>query len=291
MEDSKSKFSPLYDQSVEIEFLYSQPIEKDSIEISKYYLVPKSLVESFMNKSNYNNYNNLKNISQKLILKSKNFSFSESMKNDFSKIENYNISYPINFFPIKETFFKDNNEFISNNSENLYELIIGENNIFVFDNKSNNTIFICSITSDNDQLDDFIVNVDYILIYNDKNTFINEMEDYICDGKGIKNYFLKRNLTIEENEVKNINDGNKKIGILYTISDNNYQTPDGFNIEYIKYEEEPPNINASVSENIDFSQIKSINTQIYNNNISKNNIYFLNLSLCYFISGRAKNLF
>jgi hypothetical protein len=264
MEDSKSKYSPLYDQSIEIELLYSQPIEKDSIEILKYYLLPKSWIDNIKNQSKYNNYNNFNQFSQKLIVKSNNFTISESVKNDLNKIKNYKISYPINFFPVKETLFKDNNEFISNNYKNLYEIIIGENNIFVFDNKSKNNIFICSIISDSDQLDDFIVNVDYILIYNEESTFINEMEKYICDGKGIKNYFMERKLTLEGNEVKNINDGNKTIGILYTIRDNNYQTPEGFNIEYIQFEEKPPNINDSLSQNFDFSQIHSINNTIFN---------------------------
>ena len=230
----ENEMSLLYAQSLEIITLYHQPIQKNTFNPSKYYLLPKNWVDEYKNKNNYNNikqqindydYNSLKS----KILQDKNNNILQTEQipqigNNFVEIKEINLKYPTNFFPVKEEIFK---KYLNNKNDILYELIIGENNIFVIDNKSKKNIFICSLNSEQEDIDDFIVNVDYIIMYDMEKTFKNEMKKYISDNKGFRQYCKKRKLVSKINEKQDIidNEGDK-IGIFFTINDSNYDTPD-----------------------------------------------------------------
>ena len=299
MEDFNLDMSILYAQSLEIQLLYNESIDKNSINILKYYLFPKCWVDKYKKENNYE--------SNKKIIKNKSINFIQLssvflnpnisttnnnlflrnafknnipiLKKETNTISKKYISYPIDFFLIKEDILKSNTDFSSfNKSDCLYELIIGENNIFIFDNTSKKNIFICSIYCDNEDIDEFIINIDYILIFKEENTFLDEMKNYIC-GKGINNYFLKREITIKEKvEQKIKKDENDEIGIgiIYTLRNINTQTPGEFNIKYAQNIDlkEIENLN-DVSEDlsIDFNRIISIKRDEFNNNnefINKN---------------------
>ena len=175
----KVEMSLLFEQSLEIQTLYYQPVPDDSFNSSKYYLLPKNWIDKYKNLFNYhlykpniNDYSDYNSFKFKILAdnasEAKKPDFSNAPKNDeISSIEkhfvnNYNcqIEYPVDFFLVKEEVFKHLN-FIPN--EYLYELIIGNNNIFVIDNKSKKNIFICSLYSDKEDIDDLVVNVNYII--------------------------------------------------------------------------------------------------------------------------------
>ena len=245
------EMSLLYAQSLEIQQKINNPIKQNSSKPLKYFLLSKNWVDKYKDQKNYNI------IKQSIDIKSfvdYNIFKSNLMRQDKSKITNndndsdndnsnipyidnnffirnnkLNIEYPSHFFPIREDILSNYNI----DKKYLYELLIGENKIFIFDNKSNNTynIFICSINYDNDEenIDDFFLNVNNILKYFDKTILKKEM-DIICD-KGLNEYYKIRNFTFKENEEIPIID-RERIGSALTIS-NQDQTPVKFDSEYI----------------------------------------------------------
>ena len=121
-----------------------------------------------------------------------------------------------------------------------YDIIIGDKNIFIFDNKSENSktdnIFICSMkfNEDNDDITDFVIDVDDILILNkqfavEEKKYFFEIKQFaveekkyffeiIKDGKGINNYFKARKLNnnkLGEQLIYGNNDIN--VGILFKV--------------------------------------------------------------------------
>lgn len=295
MNDINDKFSQrdeialLYLQSLEILTLYEQPIPKDTFNPCKYYLLPKKWLDDYKIKNNYNiikkqigdilDYNEYKS---QLINNS--YSINDKFENSLYsqregipqieknvKIIGENIEYPIDFFPVKEEVLKN---ILNNNNDFLYELIIGENNIFIIDNKSKKNIFICSIKSekedDDDNNDNFIVNVDFIIEYNEEKRFQKEMEKYIIDKKGFQQYCQIRKLKPKKNEMQDILDlEGDKIGILYTINENIYEVPDN-NI----------NNNNNLNQNLNLINDNTLETKIdfkkinlfSENSINKSNV-------------------
>ena len=241
----KSEMNLLFAQSLEFQTLYSQAI--DSFHTSKYFLLPKQWLDGYKETYNYNlvkpksdkytDYNSFKSD----LLKENSYTtenISNSQINDFpiiqkdiKKLEKYQIEYPVNFYPVKEEIFQnspiDKNEF-------LYELIVGENNIFVIDNKSNKNIFICSLENDSADLDDFVGNVNYIITYKNENIFKKEMMKHIIESKGFSKYCKERNLDINKREEQEIFDKEMdKLGIFIVVNNNNDdKTPTQFLINY-----------------------------------------------------------
>ena len=225
IEEKKLEMSLLYEQSIEIIKLYHQEIKKNKINILKYYIVPKKWLDNYKLK---NNYDSIKeeipfsdNINQNKINNDLNEELNslESLKEKES-IEKYKIYYPKNFTLVKKEIFNSLKEI------NLYEVIFGEKNIFIFDNNienKNKNIFICSLNYENDfrkDITDFFINVDSIIII-DENRKDKEMEklfNFISEKKGIKNYYKERNIDVSITGEQIIyNKEEEKIGIFYQL--------------------------------------------------------------------------
>ena len=289
----KSEMNLLFAQSLEFQTLYSQAI--DSFHTSKYFLLPKQWLDGYKEAYNYNlvkpksdkytDYNSFKSD----LLKENPYiteNINNSQNNDFpiiqkdiKKLDKYQIEYPVNFYPVKEEIFQ--NSPIDKN-EYLYELIVGENNIFVIDNKSNKNIFICSLENDSADLDDFVVNVDYIITYKNENLFKKEMMKHIIESKGFAKYCKERNLDINKREEQEIFDKEMdKLGIFIVVNNNNDdKTPTQFLINYAEKKIDNQNIvvdknsfgnnNLNIlntnSEQIDF---KTLSLGEFKNNLGK----------------------
>jgi hypothetical protein len=135
-------------------------------------------------------------------------------------IEKYKIYYPKNFTLVKKEIFNSLKEI------NLYEVIFGEKNIFIFDNNienKNKNIFICSLNYENDFREDitnFFINVDSIIIIdeNRKDKEMKKLFNFISEKKGIKNYYKERNINVSIIGEQIIYDKEEeKIGIFYQL--------------------------------------------------------------------------
>ena len=223
IEEKKLEMSLLYEQSIEIIKLYHQEIKKNKINILKYYIVPKKWLDNYKLKNNYDSIkeeipfsDNQNKINIDL---NEELNSLESLKEKES-IEKYKIYYPKNFTLVKKEIFNSLKEI------NLYEVIFGEKNIFIFDNNienKNKNIFICSLNYENDYREDitnFFINVDSIIII-DENRKDKEMEklfNFISEKKGIKNYYKERNINVSIIGEQIIYDKEEeKIGIFYQL--------------------------------------------------------------------------
>ena len=290
----------LYFQSLEIQMLYNQEIPKNSFNPTKYYLLPKKWIDEYKSKFNYNfikkNYNiddcsNYDDFKSKIIQSnsflSKNSESSQNLQmspieGNFIQIPRKKIQYPVDFFPVKEEILR---KYLVGKNDYLYELIIGGNNIFIIDNKSKKNIFVCSLNYDNDEveeIDDFVINVNYILMYNKDNTFKNEIKKYSSKNKGFNNYCKERNINLNlNNEQDLLTKEGEKIGNFLQINNIGDNTPDGFLDEYINYHLQNQNNNIQNQNNIIQYQNNNIqylnnNIQYNNNNIKYNNIQYQN---------------
>ena len=282
----KAEMSLLFAQSLEIQTLYHQPIPNDTFPISNYYLLPKKWLDEYKNSYNYNlikpkyeEYSDYNTFKQKVLRENpyKNSNSINSNNDEFPPLQNncnqfnkYQINFPVNFFPVKEEIF---NKSPIDKKEFLYEVIIGENNIFIIDNKSRKNIFVCSIETESEELDEFTVNVNYIIIYKNENIFKKEMKNHISQNKGIEKYCKKRNININNNEEQEIiNNEMEKIGIFIVLNNNIHEgeTPTEFLMEYLQMEDNKNNTNFEYGS----SNINSNNSNAYiNNNIDNfNNI-------------------
>ena len=283
----------LFGQSLEILTSYHQPIHNNSYFL-KYYLLPKKWLDKYKNLNNYNSikekyyndYSDYKNFKLEILKQNpyKNEGNSDNLPNvqiqeidnNFFKIQKYQIEFPKDFFPVKEEIFE--NSKIDKNIF-LYELIIGGDNIFIRDNRTKNSMFVCSLNSDQEQIDDFIINVNYILIFNKEKILKEELNNIISQSNGFEEYCKNKNLNKNINEEQEIyNNKEEKIGIFLVIKDSNYDTPPGFFEEYL---------NIVNNKNNNIAQKNIINSNNKNNFINSNinngtqstNINFLNLSL------------
>ena len=129
---------------------------------------------------------------------------------EFENNEETGIKYPKNFVLISEVylnkFLSDFGIEIKNKDKALYNILCGENNIFIKDNNQNNNIyFIC-----NNLL--FSLKVEKIFKFNDEHYFQREINLYI-KNKGLQNYYNIRKLDLNlknqniiDKEYENIGD-------------------------------------------------------------------------------------
>ena len=128
------------------------------------------------------------------------------------------IKYPNNFIIIEE---KELNKLLKtlkldiNLDKILYQIIIGENYLFVKSKENNNIYYICfSII--------FLFNVERIFRFNEDKYFGREIKQYIKDRGGLDFYFEERNLDVEKKDIQQIIDKeNEYIGDLINIINNN----------------------------------------------------------------------
>ena len=238
----------LYGQSVELIRLYNQELKMINVEKIKennlvteqYYLVDKKWLDNYKISLEFNlvkedaeqyQYDSYEIFKTKITNRLKKNMQKKTLKIDPPKLEqellaDYEILIPKNFVLVRKEIFESS--FLK--SVLTYDVIICEKNIFIFDNKSEysktDNIFICSMkfNEDNDDIIDFVIDVDDILILN-KQYAIEEKKyffEMIKEGKGVKNYLKKRKLN--DNKLgKQLIYGNNNInnGILFKVRNKN----------------------------------------------------------------------
>ena len=226
----------LYGQSLELIKLYNQEFGENFLEKEKFFLVDKKWLDNYKINLEFNlikedaeqyQYDSYEIFKSKITSRLKRNTTKKPLKINPPKLEqelltDYGILMPKNFVLVKKEILESS--FLK--SVLTYDIIIGEKNIFIFDNKSENSktdnIFICSMkfNEDNDDITDFVIDVDDILILSKQ--FAVEEKKYffeiIKDGKGINNYFKARKLNnnkLGEQLIYGNNDIN--IGILFKV--------------------------------------------------------------------------
>lgn len=147
-------------------------------------------------------------------LKENSFEAEYEVENEY---ENRNeIKYPKEFVLVKEEDFndllKDFNLNINNLKNNLYEVMFGENLLFIKEHNKN-IYYICYPLI-------FILNVERIFVFNDENCFSHEIKFYIKDKGGLSYYFNERNLDLFTKVQKIIDKEDEHIGDLINIISN-----------------------------------------------------------------------
>ena len=94
-------------------------------------------------------------------------------------------------------------------------------------------IFICSLNFDKEDIDDYTVNVNYIIIYENPNIFKKEMKNHISK-KGFEKYSKEKNINLNLNELQDIKNKEDKIGTFLPINNINDETPGEFILEFIQ---------------------------------------------------------
>jgi len=226
----------LYGQSLELIKLYNQEFGENFLEKEKFFLVDKKWLDNYKINLEFNlikedaeqyQYDSYEIFKSKITSRLKRNTTKKPLKINPPKLEqelltDYGILMPKNFVLVKKEILESS--FLK--SFLTYDIIIGEKNIFIFDNKSENSktdnIFICSMkfNEDNDDITDFVIDVDDILILSKQ--FAVEEKKYffeiIKDGRGIKNYFKTRKLNnnkLGEQLIYGNNDIN--VGILFKV--------------------------------------------------------------------------
>ena len=210
---------------------------KDGNKFGKYYVINKKLFnkmtkifeseekyqrdnlifESFNQVTNIPNLN-ISELKEKVKLfkdRLKSLSNEKIFEIEFERNEKSGINYPKDFILIKEN---ELNEILINykidiNSikNNLCDVLLGENYIFIKSNIYENVYYICNSFL-------FLVNVEKIFRFNDKKYFNREI-GYI-KNRGLDYYLELRNLSIENDEQAIIDRENENIGHFINIISN-----------------------------------------------------------------------
>ena len=225
----------LYIEKLNILKLFENNINNEK-DMKEYYLINKNWIRFYEEQSNY------KKIEEKLkSMDVKNLNFEQFLRNNYDEIsneikdlignclkeENFCLENELEFSDIKES--KDllcPNEFILT-SEKLfdslykeiiksnkykkddykYKTIIGDNVLFIPDKKHDNIFY--AFTKDKNNID----LLSYLLKYNDKNMFFDDIKNYI-QNKGFDNYLIEKNIHFHRTPKLEIlyNQDNEKIG-------------------------------------------------------------------------------
>ena len=247
----------LYGQSLELIRLYNQEFGEKFLAKEKYYLIDKKWLDDYKISLEYNSikddaeqyqYDPYEIFKSKITSRLKKNMQKKPLKIDPPKLEHelladYEILMPKNFVLVKREILESS--FLK--SVLTYEVIIGEKNIFILDNKKENSktdnLFICSMkfNEDSDDITDFVIDVDDILILN-KQFALKEKKiffEMIKDGKGVKNYFKTRKLNNNKLGEQYIYSNDKiNIGVLFKARNNKNPEEEKFSEiflnEYIK---------------------------------------------------------
>jgi hypothetical protein len=238
LEKIYERLSSLFKNMAEVQKLVQSHIS-DENKFDKYYIVNKNLFNKlskiFETEEIYNNdniifdkFNQLTDITKlndegiNNIIKL----FSERIKvikknnfePEFEEEKEYEngIKYPKEFVLVKEEEFndllKDFNLKMDNLNNYLYEVMFGENLLFIkVHNK--NIYYICYSLL-------FIINVERIFVYKEENCFSHEIKLYIKDKGGLNYYFNERKLELFTKVQRIIDKEGEHIGELININSN-----------------------------------------------------------------------
>ena len=243
MNDSKKKIKEMaliFANVKEFNFLINQKLLQEKVELLKYYLIPREWLDDYKTKNDYKNIVSHINFymmkdypSFKALLENENY-FNLNYKNINFNLDHgpitqpeqnasliisnslyQNILCPKNFVPIKEEIINEYMSFnfdFSNKDIFLYNLLVGEGNIFLFDNGNKLNVFICIYDTKQDCYSPI-----YLLSFNDENG-IKEMINYICEGGGINNYCNEKKIYINMPNEQPIYGKDSQIGSFINLS-------------------------------------------------------------------------
>jgi hypothetical protein len=243
MNDSKKKIKEMaliFANTKELNFLINQKLSQEKVELLKYYLMPKEWLDDYKTKNDYKNIVSHINFymmkdypSFKALLENEN-SFNLNYKNINFNLDQgpitqpeqnasllisnslyQNILCPKNFVPIKEEIINEYMSFnfdFSNKDIFLYNLLVGEGNIFLFDKGNKLNVFICIKDTKQDCYSPI-----YLLSYNDENG-IKEMINCISHGGGINNYCNEKKIYINMANEQPIYGKDSQIGSFINLS-------------------------------------------------------------------------
>ena len=183
----------------------------------------KIIFETFNNISNIHNLNNdqINNINNLLEERIKILINDDEKINiffpEFETNKETGIKYPKDFIIISEKYLNDFlEEFnfdIKNKEKVLYDIIFGENYLFIKDNQGdNNVYFVCYNLL-------FLLSVEKIFKFNEERYFQREVGLYI-KNKGLESYYEERKLDINLRVQNIIDKEEENIGQLISVIDN-----------------------------------------------------------------------
>ena len=206
---------------------------------NQFYFVDKKWLDDYKKKNNYDE------IVKKLINNQGNYYYSvvkdklleelaldkndllttieeENLTDSFSikkqNLEKYKLKVPKNVEIVCSDFVHDCFGFSF--KENLKEMTVclGAQTILIKED-NNNSLYCCSLISNKE--DDFLVKVDYILIFKDYKIYDDQTE-VITKSGGIKNYLKEKNIDINKEEEQDIRDKNgQTIGTFIKFQEEN----------------------------------------------------------------------
>ena len=203
------KMSLLFIQTKELKRLYNSKMDNS---FKKYFLVDKSWLDSYKKQNNYESadmfdsfndwkdYNDFKECMGDSFLVEDEY-FTRLFTSATCKTLTYNkINYPINIELVCVQYFIDclKGSVLCQGCE----LLIGDKYIAIIDpesrKKNKAVIFICSFVGKEEEYN-FLIKVDYILIYNNVNIMKEELKE-LCIYEGINNYLTKRKIDINKDD-------------------------------------------------------------------------------------------
>ena len=236
-----NQLSNLYNDLINLESKISNHIT-DEKKFEKYYAINKiwfnKLTKIFEEEEIYNNnmifesFNDITNIHNlnNNQINNKNDLISERIKlliddgeteniffPEFELNEESGIKYPKNFILISENylnnFLKEFGFEIKNKEKTLYDIMCGENYIFIKDNQGkNNVYFVCYNLL-------FLLSIEKIFKFNEERYFQREINLYI-KNKGLENYYEIRKLDIDLKVQDIIDKEEENIGQLISVLEN-----------------------------------------------------------------------
>jgi hypothetical protein len=244
--------SLLYIQTQELKRFYNSKMENEP---KAYYLIDKEWLDKYKSRNKYEtsldffkkfddwkDYSDFKNKVCNFFKLEQNrlttFNVEEAMENYFNfshqkgKIKNSHLIYPQNCELIKKEFVED----VSDGSSGfiLYDIYIGNKLILINDCETQSVAFLCSLVENEENKNNFLIQIDYLLAF-ESEKYMKEEFEQIINEENINNYFSKRKIDITKKGEKNlINKNGKKIGKIFIINDKdnniNHQNNDNNNI-------------------------------------------------------------
>lgn len=201
------------------------------IKYEKYYLLNKDwynkLLKLYENDSRYNDRDYIVDSMEK-VSNIKKLSFEAETEKYLNFIErqkeigeenSFKVTfndYPKNFVIIKENILNELLRTIKISNEkfqkHLFEVLLGENNLFIKDNTRKENIYACYLNENN-----FYVYA--ILEYYENDYFLDEVKKYISNRGGLEYYYHVRNIKLSKKEQYIFDKENKKVGNLRNIGE------------------------------------------------------------------------
>ena len=201
------------------------------IKYEKYYLLNKDwynkLLKLYENDSRYNDRDYIVDSMEK-VSNIKKLSFEAETEKYLNFIErqkeigeenSFKVTfndYPKNFVIIKENILNELLRTIKISNEkfqkHLFEVLLGENNLFIKDNTRKENIYACYLNENN-----FYVYA--ILEYYENDYFLDEVKKYISNRGGLEYYYHVRNIKLSKKKQYIFDKENKKVGNLRNIGE------------------------------------------------------------------------